>query len=122
MRQTPREKEMPIPNRITIDGADLPDRFVSRDVAATFLGLSPRTLATWASAGCGPRFTKLSGGRSGCVRYRLSELERFIADPAGYRPRPVAPFNPATAKRVQLVKGPNAARSRRRRNGKARAS
>jgi hypothetical protein len=111
---------MPVPNRITIDGADLPDRFVSRDVAAVFLGLSARTLATWASAGCGPRFTKLSGGRSGAVRYRLSELERFAADPAAYRPRPVAAFNPA--KRVQLVKGPNAARSRRRRNGKARAS
>jgi hypothetical protein len=113
---------MPVPNRITIDGGDLPDRFVSRDVAATYLGLSARTLATWASAGCGPRFTKLSAGRSGAVRYSLEELRKFAADPAAYRPRPVAAFNVATAKRVQLVKGPNAARSRRRRNGKARAS
>jgi hypothetical protein len=84
---------MPVPNRITTDAAELPDRFVSRDVAATFLGLSPRTLATWASAGCGPVFSKLSGGRSGCVRYRLSELERFASDPQAYTPRPVAAFN-----------------------------
>jgi hypothetical protein len=107
---------MPIPNRITIDGGELPDRFVSRDVAAKFLGLSPRTLATWGSAGCGPAFTKLSAGRSGCVRYSLEELRKFAADPTAYRPRPVAAFNdPAKAKRVQLVKRPNVARSRRRR-------
>jgi len=110
---------MPVPNRITIDGGDLPDRFVSRDVAAKYLSLSVRTLATWASAGCGPVFTKLSAGRSGAVRYSLEELRKFAADPTAYRPRPVAAFHPATAKRVQLVKGPNVARCRRRRNGKA---
>jgi hypothetical protein len=123
-RQPNGEIEMPVPNQITIDGGDLPDRFVSRDVAAKYLSLSTRTLATWASAGIGPVFTKLSAGRSGAVRYSLEELRKFAADPAAYRPRPVAAFHPATAKRRHPVKvsGPNVARSRRRRNGKARAS
>jgi hypothetical protein len=77
----------------SLDPAGLPDRFVSRSEAATFLGLSPATLATWACAGHGPAFKKLSAGRSGCVRYRLSELEKFAADPQAYRPRPVAKFH-----------------------------
>lgn len=86
-------------NGATIDGVELPDRYVDRDTAAVFLGVSPRTLATWGSAGCGPRFVKLSGGRSGAVRYSLAELQLFAADPTSYRPRAVTPFNPATTKR-----------------------
>lgn len=101
--------------------ADLPDRFVDRETAAAFLGLSVRTLSTWASAknGCGPKFVKLSAGRSGCVRYRISELEKFAADPQAYRVRPVARFNKpdATARggnpRVSIARA-------RRRRGKAR--
>jgi hypothetical protein len=106
-----------VPDR-TIDGSSLPDRFVSRDTAASFLGLSSRTLATWASAGIGPSFSKLSAGRSGCVRYRMSELERFVADPQAYRPRPVAAFNRAALKRggqPSVV----IAKARRKRHGKA---
>jgi hypothetical protein len=104
--------------KIEGDGATLPDRLVSRDVAAQFLGLSPATLATWASAGCGPKFTKLSAGRSGCVRYRLSDLERFVSDPQAYRPRIVAPFNRPN----QSPGNPrlSVAKARKRRNGKAR--
>lgn len=90
---------MPVANGISIDGAELPDRYVDRDTAAVFLGVSPRTLATWGSAGCGPRFVKLSAGRSGAVRYSLAELQRFAADPTSYSPRPVAAFNQATTKR-----------------------
>ena len=86
-------------NGTAIDGVDLPDRYVDRDTAAVFLGVSPRTLATWGSAGCGPRFVKLSGGRSGAVRYSLAELQLFAADPTSYRPRPITAFNPATVKR-----------------------
>lgn len=102
----------------SLDPAGLPDRFVSRSEAASFLGLSPATLATWASAGHGPVFKKLSAGRSGCVRYRLSELEKFAADPQAYRPRPVQSFHkPATLRRnaqprVNVMKA-------RRRRGKA---
>lgn len=102
-----------------IDGNVLPDRFVSREVAAEFLGLSPTTLATWASSGVGPAFTKLSAGRSGCVRYSVSELQRFMADPTAYRPRPVAPFHKAR----QLKEGGNpklTVHKARRRRGKGR--
>ena len=95
-------------------GSSLPDRFVSREVAAEFLSLSCQTLATWASAGIGPKFSKLSGGRSGAVRYRLSELERFAADPQAYRPRPVAKFHkPALQRDGQPRLNINKARSRR---------
>ncbi len=83
-----------------VDGGELRDRFVSREQAATFLGLAPATLACWASEGAGPAFTKLSAGRSGAVRYRLSELEKFAADPQAYRPRPVQTFRkPVTLQR-----------------------
>lgn len=79
---------------VTIGAAELPDRYVDRDTAATFLSVSARTLATWGSLGLGPRFTKLSAGRSGAVRYSLAELRRYMDDPAAYRPRPVMKFNP----------------------------
>lgn len=91
---------MTVLNRNTTAGTVLPDRFVSRKDAATFLGLSEATLATWACDGIGPVFTKLSAGRSGCVRYRLSELEKFAADPTAYRPRPVEAFNKPQALRT----------------------
>jgi hypothetical protein len=109
---------MHVQNRSAIEAASLPDRFVDRRAAAAFLGLSVSTLATWASDGHGPTFTKLSAGRSGCVRYRLSELEKFARDPVTYRPRPVEKF-----RRPQSLKQPNVslARARRKRHGKAKA-
>ena len=95
-------------------GSKLPDRYVSREVAAEFLSLSSQTLASWASAGIGPAFTKLSAGRSGAVRYRLSELERYAADPVGYRHRPVATFRkPAQQRDAQPSLNVMKARSRR---------
>jgi hypothetical protein len=101
----------------TVD-AELPDRFVDRETAAKFLSLSVRTLASWASAGVGPRSVKLSSGRSGAVRYALSELRAYAADPTGYSPRPVARFNKPTS-----IKQPNVslARARRKRHGKAKS-
>jgi len=78
--------------RIEIAGDTLPNRYVPPDVASKFLGLSLATLASWRSLGVGPVFTKLSAGKSGAVRYSLLELERFAADPIGYRPRAKAPF------------------------------
>jgi hypothetical protein len=108
---------MPVPNRIAVDTPTLHDRLVPREVAAEFLGLSPATLATWASAGCGPAVVKMSAGRSGAVRYRLSELEKFASDPQAYRPRPVAKFHKPQSRggnpRVSV------GRARRRRHGKA---
>lgn len=99
--------------------ADLPDRFVSREKAAAFLDLSPSTLASWASLGIGPRFTKLSDGQSGAVRYSLAELRQYMSDPQAYRPRPTAAFN----KPSSLKRGGNprvsVGRARRKRHGKA---
>lgn len=96
----------------------LPDRYVDRRTAAEFLGLSVATLACWASEGAGPRFTKLSAGRSGCVRYAVSELKAFAADPVGYRPRPVAKFHkPETLRREGQPRLPVAKARRRRGKG-----
>jgi hypothetical protein len=107
-------------DRSIIAGETLPDRFVSRETAAEFLGLATSTLACWASAGHGPRFTKLSAGRSGCVRYSLAELQRFAADPAAYGdPRPVGKFNAAAALRRGGNPKLNVAKARRRRGKKA---
>ncbi len=98
----------------SLDLAGLPDRFVSRSEAATFLGLSPATLATWASAGHGPAFKKLSAGRSGCVRYSLVELRRYIADPQSYGNRPKATFRkPASPRDGQPRLNAVKARTRR---------
>lgn len=106
---------MTVSNLIAADGTPLPDRLVPRETAAEFLGLSAATLATWASAGCGPKFTKLSSGRSGAVRYRLSELQRYADDPQAYRPRLIAPFRaPESLKRGGNPKV-NVSRARRRR-------
>ena len=91
-------------DRIEVAGETLPNRYVAPAVAAGFLGLSLATLASWRSLGVGPIFTKLSAGRSGAVRYSLLELERYAADPAGYRPRPKAPFRkPTKADRARIV-------------------
>jgi hypothetical protein len=40
------------------------------------MSLSHRTLEDWRLTGRGPRFQKLGS----CVRYRISELEYFVAD------------------------------------------
>lgn len=87
-----------------IGAAELPDRYVDRDTAAVFLSVSARTLATWGSLGLGPRFVKLSAGRSGACRYSLAELRAYMADPAGYRPRPVMKFNPPGKSRVAAAR------------------
>lgn len=110
-------------------GDELPDRYVSRRQAAEFLGLSCATLAGWGTEGVGPKFVKLSAGRSAAVRYSLAELQRYMRDPQGYSPRAVGRFNRPAKGRVPVKgsqpvpgKGPNVARSRRRRNRKAKAS
>lgn len=82
-----------------LDLGGLPDRLVSPDVARDFLSVELSTLATWRSEGCGPKYVKLSGGRSGAIRYKLSELLRFASDPQAYGPRPVAKFRKPTDQR-----------------------
>jgi hypothetical protein len=91
---------MAYPKRPADIPAVLPDHYVDRRTAALFLGLSPATLATWATDGIGPRFKKFSAGRSGAVRYSMLELQRYADDPAGYSPRPVEPFLGSAARKA----------------------
>lgn len=49
---------------------------LNRENAARFIGVSPKTLANWASRGIGPRVTHLNGTRT--VVYRVSDLKAFI--------------------------------------------
>lgn len=47
--------------------------------AASFLGLSPSTLAKKRVHGDGPKFVYL-GGKSGSVRYRLEDLNAWLVE------------------------------------------
>ena len=77
----------------------LPDRFVSREEAAAFLGLATATLAQWASDGHGPPFVKFSQGRCAPTRYSLLGLQQFAADPQSRKPRPKATFRKSALQR-----------------------
>lgn len=43
-------------------------------------GISPKTLQAWRSTGRGPRYVKLGHGSKAPVRYRLSELRRWLVE------------------------------------------
>lgn len=47
--------------------------------AAALLSTSPRTLQGWRQRGEGPAFVKLGRGVRARVRYRLGELEAWVA-------------------------------------------
>ena len=53
----------------------LPDGRMSREDAATYLGVKPKTLAMWELQGRGPRSVKVGGRRF----YFLEKLDCFIA-------------------------------------------
>lgn len=50
---------------------------LSEKEAARILGFSHRTLQAWRVQGGGPAFIRVS---TRCVRYRMEDLERWIAD------------------------------------------
>lgn len=52
-------------------------RFFAPPEAATYLGVTPRTMLEWRRTGRGPRYVRL-GGPSGRVRYDVEELDRFM--------------------------------------------
>lgn len=60
------------------------DPLLPESAAAAVLGgakpLSVKTLQGWRVSGHGPRFVKLGSGLRAAVRYRRSELLRFLAD------------------------------------------
>jgi hypothetical protein len=75
------------------------DRWWTRDEAAAYLGLRPKTLANMASMGTGPEYRRLSGGkRGGTVRYRRDWCDAWVENhgmiaipkPATRRGRPPA--------------------------------
>ena len=45
---------------------------------AELLGISENSLARWRCQGGGPVFCKLRGGRTGFIRYRVRDVERFL--------------------------------------------
>jgi hypothetical protein len=45
---------------------------------ARYLGVSTALLELWRMKGEGPRFFKLSAGRRGAVRYRRSDVDRWV--------------------------------------------
>jgi len=72
------------------------DRWMTRDEAAAHLGLATKTLANMASAGIGPEYRRLSGGkRGGVVRYRRDWLDEWVMNygttPAAKNPRGRSP-------------------------------
>lgn len=60
------------------------DPLLGETAAAVVLGgdkpLSVKTLQAWRSTGRGPRFVKLGAGSKAPVRYRLSELRRWLVE------------------------------------------
>lgn len=48
--------------------------------AAAYLAVGVRTLTRWSAIGRAPAPIKLTPGRRGAVRYRRSDLERWVAD------------------------------------------
>jgi len=60
------------------------DPLLAETSAAGVLGgdepLSVKTLQAWRASGKGPRFLKLGAGPRAAVRYKLSELRRWLAE------------------------------------------
>lgn len=54
----------------------IPQRLLTPEVAADYLQVTVKTLANWRYLGIGPKYRKV-GQR--CVRYRLADLDEFLA-------------------------------------------
>ena len=65
----------------------LPDGRMTREAAAAYLGLKPKTLAMWAVLGKGPGACRV-GGR---VFYFKNDLDAFIRGDVGTHTRDVGP-------------------------------
>ena len=53
------------------------DRSLTTEEAADMLGVAPATMRDWKAQRVGPPYVQLS---SRCVRYRQSDIEKFITD------------------------------------------
>lgn len=47
--------------------------------AAHLIRVTPKTLSNWRALNIGPRYTKLSPGRGGRIRYPLSAIADFLS-------------------------------------------
>lgn len=54
---------------------DIRPTYLSREQAAAFLRVQPKTLANWASQGKGPKFRKPSGK---LVLYAIEDLQAWV--------------------------------------------
>jgi hypothetical protein len=73
----PRRSDRPRPVEVD-DHAGAPMAafgWLTRKEAADYMGIHPRTLANWAAAGRGPRYSKPSG--NSCM-YRLRDLDDYL--------------------------------------------
>ena len=52
---------------------------LSPQEAASYLGYCTQTLAGWRFQGVGPRYLKLGHGKRAKIRYRLEDLDAYIA-------------------------------------------
>ena len=99
------------------------DELLTRDEAAALLKLEPHTLACMRSEGRGPAVVKLSACRSGAVRYRRSDIEQWLADPAaaeaGGEPWRVARRQAAAARGVKAATPPRPAKAKGRPRARA---
>jgi predicted DNA-binding transcriptional regulator AlpA len=94
------------------------DPLLTREQAAKLLAIEPHTLACWRSEGRGPSAIKFGSGRSAAVRYRRSEIERWLADPAAVEAASREPWREerrrAVAKRATPAEGGRRRKARRR--------
>ncbi len=58
----------------------MPDQMLTPAQVAAEYGVAVRTLANWRYLGIGPKFVKLTEGRSGRVRYPRTSVAAWIAD------------------------------------------
>jgi hypothetical protein len=95
------------------------DELLTREEAAALLKVRPHSLACMRSEGRGPAVVKLSAGRSGAVRYRRSDIERWLADPARIEAEAQEPWREAR-RQATAAKLKAAAAPRPRRRGRSR--
>jgi hypothetical protein len=58
----------------------LPEAAAGVELGGVDSPISPKTLQAWRSAGRGPKYVKLGAGSKAPVRYRLSELRRWLIE------------------------------------------
>ncbi|MEU8031935.1 helix-turn-helix domain-containing protein [Streptomyces sp. NPDC049099] len=55
------------------------DEWLTARETSSLTKVAEKTLANWRSLGIGPPYAKLSQGRGGRVRYRRSDVERYLS-------------------------------------------